>query len=168
MRQQSNFSTLCRAYHPEGTQSRDDCGLHGSCRAVRAHYQRHGYISLRRLSDDELNSTEKNPDYREVSVALFGGCELSGRYRTCHCPVMRIGDKMLCLHTLSDTDDLPGKRQHLIPYMSGYRLTVATAASSFASPVGLLLPCNHIYNQYVFIDDHDENLAKFRKDQPET
>ena len=22
---------------------------------------------------------------------------------------MRIGDKMLCLHTLSDTDDLPGK-----------------------------------------------------------
>ena len=34
---------------------------------------------------------------------------------------------------------------------------------SFASPVGLLLPCNHIYNQYILIDDHDENLAKFEK-----
>ena len=29
--------------------------------------------------------------------------------------------------------------------------------------VGLLLPCNHIYNQYVLIDDHDENLARFEK-----
>ena len=46
--------------------------------------------------------------------------------------------------------------------MSGYRLTGATAASR-ASPVGLLLPCNHIYNQYILIDDHDENLAKFEK-----
>ena len=27
----------------------------------------------------------------------------------------------------------------------------------------MLLPCNHIYNQYVFIDDHDENLMKFEK-----
>ena len=75
---------------------------------------------------------------------------------------MRVGDKMLCLHTLSDTDDLPGKvstdnrYERLSTDRSDCRL-------SFASPVGLLLPCNHIYNQYVFIDDHDENLAKFEK-----
>ena len=34
---------------------------------------------------------------------------------------------------------------------------------SFASPVGLLLPCNHILNQYVFIDDSAANLQKFEK-----
>ena len=33
----------------------------------------------------------------------------------------------------------------------------------FAAPVGLLLPCNHIYNQYVFIDNSDETLQKFEK-----
>ena len=34
---------------------------------------------------------------------------------------------------------------------------------SFASPVGVLLSCNHIYNQYIFIDDHTENLKQFEK-----
>ena len=34
---------------------------------------------------------------------------------------------------------------------------------SFASPVGLLLSCNHIYNQYVLIDNSEEALQKFEK-----
>jgi conjugation system TraG family ATPase len=34
---------------------------------------------------------------------------------------------------------------------------------SFASPVGLLLSCNHVYNQYLFLDDSAENLRKFEK-----
>jgi conjugation system TraG family ATPase len=34
---------------------------------------------------------------------------------------------------------------------------------SFAAPVGVLLSCNHIYNQYIFIDDHTENLKRFEK-----
>ncbi|ERJ72477.1 hypothetical protein HMPREF9148_02872, partial [Prevotella sp. F0091] len=33
----------------------------------------------------------------------------------------------------------------------------------FASPVGLMLPCNHIYNQYLFIEDSDANLERFEK-----
>ena len=32
---------------------------------------------------------------------------------------------------------------------------------SFASPVGLLLSCNHLYNQYIFLDDSGENLQTF-------
>jgi conjugation system TraG family ATPase len=27
----------------------------------------------------------------------------------------------------------------------------------------VLLPCNHLYNQYIFIDDHTENLKRFEK-----
>ncbi|EBD1747280.1 TraG family conjugative transposon ATPase, partial [Campylobacter jejuni] len=34
---------------------------------------------------------------------------------------------------------------------------------SFAAPLGLLLPCNHIYNQYVFIGNSDEELRRFEK-----
>ena len=31
---------------------------------------------------------------------------------------------------------------------------------SFAAPVGLLLSCNHVYNQVIFLDDHDETLKR--------
>jgi conjugation system TraG family ATPase len=34
---------------------------------------------------------------------------------------------------------------------------------SYATPVGLLLSCNHIYNQYLFVDNHSANLARFEK-----
>ena len=34
---------------------------------------------------------------------------------------------------------------------------------SFAAPVGVLLTCNHCYNQYIFIDDHAENLKRFEQ-----
>ncbi len=75
---------------------------------------------------------------------------------------MRIGDNRLCLHTLSDAEDLPGKvatdtrYEKLSTDRSDCRL-------SFASPVGLLLSCNHIYNQYVLIDNSEENLAEVRE-----
>src|SRR3712207_9514350 len=68
----------------------------------------------------------------------------------------------LCLHTLSDTDDLPttvstdSRYERLSTDRSDCRL-------SFAAPVGLMLPCNHIYNQYIFIEDSDANLERFEK-----
>jgi conjugation system TraG family ATPase len=34
---------------------------------------------------------------------------------------------------------------------------------SFAAPVGVLLPCSHVVNQYIFIDDSAENLRQFEK-----
>ncbi|KAA4062394.1 TraG family conjugative transposon ATPase, partial [Bacteroides ovatus] len=75
---------------------------------------------------------------------------------------MRIGDKRLCLHTLSDLDYLPGKvrtdgrYERLSTDRSDCRL-------SYAAPVGVMLPCDHIYNQWIFIDDSNENLSRFEK-----
>ena len=75
---------------------------------------------------------------------------------------MRIGDKRLCLHTLSDTEDLPGKLSTDMRYerMSTDR---SDCRLSFAAPVGLLLSCNHIYSQYVFIDNAQEILQMMEK-----
>ena len=73
-----------------------------------------------------------------------------------------IGDNSMCLFTISDVGDLPGK----VATDSRYeRLSTdkSNCRLSFASPVGLLLPCNHIYNQYLFIDNHNENLKRFEK-----
>ena len=56
-------------------------------------------------------------------------------------------------------DDLPGSVQTDTRYekysdRSDCRL-------SFAAPVGLMLSCNHIYNQFLFIDDSAEILQRF-------
>ena len=121
-----------------------------------------GHITLRRLTDEELVGTDTSSGliekYMSLSmedVACLEDMDLSAKE-------MRIGDNMLCLHTLSDTDDLPAKvgTDNRYERLSTDR---SDCRMSFASPVGLLLPCNHIYNQYVFVDDHDENLARFEK-----
>jgi len=163
MRQQSNFSTLCRGrLTPKELNHEMVVKFMESVEQFERIINDTGYIKLRRLSDDEIVGTDNTSGLIERYMSLSMGdvncledIDLSAKE-------MRIGDKMLCLHTLSDTDDLPGKvstdnrYERLSTDRSDCRL-------SFASPVGLLLPCNHIYNQYILIDDHDENLARFEK-----
>ena len=73
--------------------------------------------------------------------------------------VMRIGDKFLTMHTLSDLDMLP---QSVATDFRYERLSTdrSDCRLSFAAPVGLLLSCNHVYNQVIFLDDHDETLKR--------
>ena len=75
---------------------------------------------------------------------------------------MRIGDDILCVHTLSDVDDLPGSVQTDTRYEK-YSTDRSDCRLSFAAPVGLMLSCNHIYNQFLFIDDSAEILQRFEK-----
>ena len=163
MRQQSNFSTLCRGrLTPKELNHEMVVKFMESVEQFERIINDTGYIKLRRLSDDEIVGTDNTSGLIERYMSLSMGdvncledIDLSAKE-------MRIGDKMLCLHTLSDTNDLPGKvstdnrYERLSTDRSDCRL-------SFASSVGLLLPCNHIYNQYILIDDHDENLARFEK-----
>ena len=73
--------------------------------------------------------------------------------------VMRIGDKYLSMHTLSDLEALP---QSVATDFRYERLSTdrSDCRLSFAAPVGLLLSCNHVYNQVIFIDNHDETLKR--------
>ena len=73
--------------------------------------------------------------------------------------MMRIGDKYLSMHTLSDLDMLP---QSVATDFRYERLSTdrSDCRLSFAAPVGLLLSCNHVYNQVIFLDDHDETLKR--------
>ncbi len=163
MRQQSNFSTLCRGrILPKELNHEMVVKFMESVEQFERIINDTGYIRLRRLNDDEIVGTETSSGLIERYMALsmedvtcLEDIDLSAKE-------MRVGDKYLCLHTLSDTDDLPAKvstdnrYERLSTDRSDCRL-------SFASLVGLLLPCNHIYNQYILIDDHDENLARFEK-----
>lgn len=163
MRQQSNFSTLCRGrITPKELNHEMIVVFMEAVGQFERIINDTGYISLRRMGDDEIVGTDSTSGIIERYLSLSTGDVTCLEDIDLSPKEMRVGDKMLCLHTLSDTDDLPGKvstdnrYERLSTDRSDCRL-------SFASPVGLLLPCNHIYNQYVFIDDHDENLAKFEK-----
>ncbi|MEN6363388.1 MAG: TraG family conjugative transposon ATPase [Bacteroidales bacterium] len=163
-RMQSNFSTLCRgSIIPK--EFRDKETVERFLEAV-GQFERivndGGFISLTRLTTEEIVGTESRAGIVEKYFSLSQENTTTLKDITLKADEMRIGDNILCLHTLSDVDDLPSSVGTDIRYekLSTDR---SDCRLSFASPVGLLLSCNHIYNQYLFIDDSAENLQKFEK-----
>lgn len=164
-RRKSDFNTLCRGFLlPKEITDKD-----AAVRFLEAveQFERimndSGHIRLRRLETDEITGTKERPGLVEKYFSLSLEDETAVLQDICLKPGrMRIGDKRLCLHTLSDTEDLPGRLSTDMRYerMSTDR---SDCRLSFAAPVGLLLSCNHIYSQYVFIDDAQEILQMMEK-----
>ena len=162
-RRQSNFSTLCRGHIIPKEMDRESAARFiETTEQFERIINDSGFIRLRRLSTDEIMGTKEHAGVIEKYFSLSQEGNVCLQDIALSAEEMRIGDKRLCLHTLSDTEDLPGsvatdtRYERLSTDRSDCRL-------SFASPVGLLLDCNHIYNQYVLIDNSDENLQKFEK-----
>ncbi|RGM39156.1 TraG family conjugative transposon ATPase [Phocaeicola plebeius] len=164
-RRRSDFSTLCRGYIlPKEITDWD--AVVKFLEAVEQ-FERimndSGHVRMKRLRTEELVGTEDAPGLFERYLAL----EMEDRppvlQDICLDPGrMRVGDKRLCLHVLSDTEDLPASVATDRRYE---RLSTdrSDCMLSFAAPVGLLLSCNHIYSQYVFIDDAQEILQRMEK-----
>ena len=162
-RMQSNFSTLCRGHIIPKELDRETAGkFMEAAEQFERIMNDSGFVRLRRLSTDELVGTEKSAGLIERYFSLMPEDNATLQDIDLAAREMRIGDNRLCLHTLSDAEDMPGKVATDIRYekLSTDR---SDCRLSFASPVGLLLSCNHIYNQYVIIDNSEENLQKFEK-----
>ena len=163
MRMQSNFSTLCRGHIIPKEVNKDTATKF--LEAI-GQFERivndSGFISIERLRGDEITGTPDKPGLVEKYFALSLEDTASLEDMELGADGLRIGDKRVCLHTLSDVEDLPGRVGTDIRYekLSTDR---SDCLLSFASPVGLLLSCDHIYNQYLFLDDSAENLRKFEK-----
>ena len=163
-RQESTFSTLCKGkIIPKEIEDKEM--VTKFLEAV-GQFERImndcGFITLRRLRADEIVGTETMAGIVEKYFALSQNDTTVLKDISLNPEEMRIGDDFLCLHTLSDVEDLPGnvgtdsRYERLSTDRSDCRL-------SFAAPVGVLLTCNHVYNQYIFIDDHAENLKRFEQ-----
>ena len=162
-RMQSNFSTLCRGHIIPKELDRETAEKFMEATEQFARIMNDsGFIRLRRLTTDELVGTEDKAGLIERYFSLMPEGDRTLQDIDLSAREMRIGDNRLCLHTLSDAEDLPGKVSTDVRYekLSTDR---SDCRLSFASPVGLLLPCNHIYNQYVILDNSEENLQKFEK-----
>ena len=164
MAQQSNFSALCRGHLiPKDIEDKE--AVAKFLEAV-DQFERiindSDHLRLTRMTEDELIGTKEKDGLLDRYFSLSERQHASLEDIRLGADLVRVGDQMLCLHTLSDTDDLPtsvhtdARYERLSTDRSDCRL-------SFAAPVGLLLSCNHIYNQYLFIEDSDANLERFEK-----
>ncbi len=72
---------------------------------------------------------------------------------------IKIGDAYCQLFTLADAQDLPAYCGSRINY-DKYSTDKTKFSVGFASGLGQLLSCNHIYNQYIFIDDAQTTIKK--------
>jgi len=118
-----------------------------------------GFVVIRRLSDEELAGTANQPGVIERYCFLLE----AGRQ-----PVIRdihikdgikVGDQHCELYTLSDAEDLPGLCGSRINY-DKYSSDKTKFSIGFASPLGQLLNCNHILNQYIFIEDAGKTIKR--------
>ena len=163
-RQQSNWNTLCRGFLVP-KEIRDKETVERFMEAVgqfESIVNDSGLVRLERLTTEEITGTENEPGIIERYLTLSADGTTMLQDMQLNPDEMRIGDKRLCLHTLSDLDDLPGKVR-----TDGRYARLSTDRSdcrlSYAAPVGVMLSCDHIYNQWIFIDDSNENLSRFEK-----
>lgn len=110
-----------------------------------------GFISMKRLQDNELvdlitQYLNLQNDHQEIADIEFK-------------PEWKIGGKHCLLYTMADAEFVPALCGARINY-DKYSTDKTKFSVGFASPVGQLLSANHIYNQYVFIEDVQKTLQK--------
>jgi len=116
-------------------------------------------VSLIRLTDNELAGTMSKPGILEQYCFLLNETD-----QPCLKDIhlhngLMIGDNHCQLYSLADAEDLPALCGPRITY-DQYSTDKTKFSTGFASPIGALLNCNHIYNQYLFIEDSAKTLKK--------
>jgi conjugation system TraG family ATPase len=118
-----------------------------------------GFVKLKRLKDEDLLSekrkagliekycflSERNDELIIKDIAFNDG--------------IRVGKQFCQLYTLGNAENLPALCGSRINF-DKYSTDKSKFSVGFASMVGQLLPCNHIYNQYIFIQDSQKIIQK--------
>ncbi|NQX56881.1 TraG family conjugative transposon ATPase [Pedobacter panaciterrae] len=118
-----------------------------------------GLVGLRRLADDELAGTVGKVGLIESYCSLLGVGERPLLRDVQLKEGIRIGENHCQLFTLADVEDLPslcGSRMNF----DRYSTDKSKFSLGFAAPLGLLLDCNHQYNQFIFIGDPGRTIKE--------
>ncbi|MCC9137518.1 TraG family conjugative transposon ATPase [Pontibacter silvestris] len=121
-----------------------------------------GFARLRRLPDEELAGTREKAGLlerycgllEEEGLPLLQDIHLRGG--------IRIGDRHCQLFTLADAEALPALCGSRVNY-DKYSTDRSKCSTGFASPLGQLLPCSHILNQYIFLEDAPQTLQRLER-----
>lgn len=118
-----------------------------------------GFVKLTRLKEKELRSHSRKTGLIEQYCYLSGRNDSFLMSDISFDEGMRMGDKYCQLYTLGDAADLPALCGSRINY-DKYSTDKTKFSVGFASTLGQLLSCNHIYNQYIFIEDAQKTIQK--------
>jgi len=118
-----------------------------------------GMVQMTRLLNDDLAGTANTAGVLERYCFLLGESEMPVIRDIQVGDQLRVGEKELQLFTLADVEDLPGVCGSRINY-DKYSNDRTKFSVGFATPLGQLLNCNHILNQYVFIGDSQRTLKR--------
>jgi conjugation system TraG family ATPase len=116
-----------------------------------------GFVKMKKLTAHDLIGT------KETTGLLERYCFLTSKHdhpiiKDIHLQnELRIGDNLCQLYSLADVEDLPSLCGSRITY-DKYSSNKIPFSVGFASPLGQLLACNHMVNQYVFIQDVQKTI----------
>lgn len=118
-----------------------------------------GFIKLKRLKNQDLASSNNKTGLIEKYFFLLEDNQVILKDISFEKGI-QIGDSQCQLFSLASPDDLPGICGSRINY-DKYSTDKTKFSIGFASALGQLLPCNHIYNQYLFLDDPHKIIKQF-------
>ncbi|SFH37904.1 TraG family conjugative transposon ATPase [Pedobacter insulae] len=130
-----------------------------TCGQFRRIMEDSGFVKLTRMHEDELRSERRKLGLIEQYFTL---ADNNGALLTKDIVFdegLKVGDQYCQLYTLGDAADLPALCGSRINY-DRYSTDRTKFSVGFACTLGQLLPCNHIYSQYLFIDDAQKTIQK--------
>lgn len=118
-----------------------------------------GFVQLKRLSTDDLAGSRNKTGLLENYCFLQDQTEKTSLKDIHLKDEIKVGANYCQLFSLSETENLPALCGSRINY-DKYSTDRTKCSIGFASSLGQLLDCNHIFNQYIFIDDAAKTLKK--------
>lgn len=119
-----------------------------------------GFVKMEQLRDDELYSGTRKQGLLERYCSLSGPDEVSLQIKDINFKEgIQVGHEQVQIYTLGDAADLPSLCGSRISY-DKYSTDKSKFSVGFAANLGQLLPCNHIYNQFIFLGDSQKTIQK--------
>lgn len=151
-RKRTSLTTLCRGRIIPGQQidPKERQRFDEAVNQFVAILEASGFLKLERMTSDDFIGESGKTGILDDYIGLYQGNVVSDLEMK---PDRIIsGNRHCCIYALADVEDLP---QQVSPHAKEDALSTDRTECHlcYAHPVGLKLPYNHIYNQYIFIDD---------------
>ncbi|WP_237249262.1 TraG family conjugative transposon ATPase [Sphingobacteruim zhuxiongii] len=121
-----------------------------------------GLVKCRGLQRSEILSSSQHKGLLESYCCLSFNQQQAQVQDITFSEGLRVGDQHCQIYSLADTDVLPRLCGSRINY-ERYSTDRTKLGVGFVSCIGQLLNCNHIYNQYIVIEDPVNTIQKFER-----
>lgn len=116
-----------------------------------------GFVKAHPLSTDDLVGKNDRAGLIERYCFLLNKDEIPAIRDISLSPDLKIGNLHTQFFSLADVEDLPANCSSTRPY-DKYSTDKTRFHIGFATPLTQLLSCNHIYNQYILVDDAQNTI----------